>query len=413
MGTQEHLEVAKPETFIEGPALAPPDGILPSFDNPPNDNDLTIAVIASCVVMVIIFCSIRGYTRIFCLKKARLEDCKSMILPFWMFYIGGTWILATMLKDPGLFIHQWNIRVKDLEKFIYPYILASILYCFNLMFIKVSILLEWAHIFVPRSSRNAFFWTCYGMIWAKSSLVIATITTINCACSPRERIWRRWIPGTCINITAFNVFVASFKLGFDILILLLPHRVIWVSVIFSIGVVACVSAGGRLASAINMNDSRDTTFVYSKHLLLGLAETTSAQLVFCIPAVPIAFRDHNLISRLSVLLRSKTGTLLSPQTLSQKSTQRHSWYQKSPRGGRVDEYSRMDENSEVNLTELGSVKTRSGHMRSQLQENHGHNYGGILRTTEIQITTRQEPNLVIPNLQREEHLHPWLEGRPA
>lgn len=127
------------------------------------------------------------------------------------------------------------------------YIIITIIWCFALVFIKAAIILEWTHIFIPRSTRNVFFWICYIMLLANTCVYFVTVTTTNLLCTPRERIWRRWVPGSCINIHAFNLTITTFHLVFDILLLLVPHRVIWklsmstrqkigVSVIFSVGV---------------------------------------------------------------------------------------------------------------------------------------------------------------------------------
>lgn len=127
------------------------------------------------------------------------------------------------------------------------YVITTILWCVAVGFVKAAIVLEWTHIFIPRSKRNVFFWICYTMLLANGCLYAATIIATNLSCQPRERIWRRWLPGTCFNIDAFNVSITAFHMAFDILLLLLPHRIIWklsmsirqkigVSVVFSVGV---------------------------------------------------------------------------------------------------------------------------------------------------------------------------------
>lgn len=126
--------------------------------------------------------------------------------------------------------------------------MSTIFYCVAFMFIKAAILIEWVHLFVPRKTRNALWYICYSMILVNTCLYVATIITINYSCIPRERIWRRYVPGSCINIEVFNLFITSFHLVFDVIMLLLPHPIIWklslsvqhkigVSVVFSVGVV--------------------------------------------------------------------------------------------------------------------------------------------------------------------------------
>lgn len=57
-----------------GPALAPPPGVVPNFDNPPNNNPLAIGVITACAAVSTLCLVLRGYTRVFLLKKVQIEE---------------------------------------------------------------------------------------------------------------------------------------------------------------------------------------------------------------------------------------------------------------------------------------------------------------------------------------------------
>lgn len=114
------------------------------------------------------------------------------------------------------------------------------------MFIKAAILLEWTHLLVPHGTRNFFLWACYCIILVNSLLFIAIIFIANFVCIPRERIWHRWVPGRCIDVDAFNIVVSTLNLVIDVIMLLLPHKIIWglflsirnkigISFIFSVG----------------------------------------------------------------------------------------------------------------------------------------------------------------------------------
>lgn len=59
---------------MNGPAMKPPKGIVPNFDNPPNSNTEAIAVITICTVLVFIFTLLRAYSRLFVAKKPRIDD---------------------------------------------------------------------------------------------------------------------------------------------------------------------------------------------------------------------------------------------------------------------------------------------------------------------------------------------------
>ncbi len=131
------------------------------------------------------------------------------------------------------------------------------------MLIKASILLEWTHMLVPNRSQHLFFyWACHITISINALFYLSIIVAMNFTCIPRDKIWRRWLPGKCFNIENFNISLTSFDLIFNVLILLLPHQVIWrlslstkqklgVSVIFSVGImyVTCLFLTYRMIPA--------------------------------------------------------------------------------------------------------------------------------------------------------------------
>lgn len=113
---------------------------------------------------------------------------------------------------------------------------------------KTAILLEWNHIFVPLSTRNAFFWTTRALIGLTLTFYIALFITTQFYCTPREKIWDRWLPGTCLNRRLVDAPSGVFNAVLDLLIFALPQRVIWslnmsmskrlgVSLVFSLGLV--------------------------------------------------------------------------------------------------------------------------------------------------------------------------------
>lgn len=68
------------EKALEGPALQPPDGILPNFSNPPNLNNIESAGLLVCLVISGVFLLIRIYVKFFKLKQTHIADCKHHLL---------------------------------------------------------------------------------------------------------------------------------------------------------------------------------------------------------------------------------------------------------------------------------------------------------------------------------------------
>lgn len=71
------LPAAQQEEILNGPALQPPLGILPNFEDPPNGNAITHFTIAICLVLTTAGFLLRTYSRIFRTGKFEIEDCKS------------------------------------------------------------------------------------------------------------------------------------------------------------------------------------------------------------------------------------------------------------------------------------------------------------------------------------------------
>lgn len=63
----------------KGPAAAPPPGIIPDFDNPPNSNSIAISAIIASLVIAALVCLLRLYSRVFCTKNVKIEDCSFIL----------------------------------------------------------------------------------------------------------------------------------------------------------------------------------------------------------------------------------------------------------------------------------------------------------------------------------------------
>lgn len=62
------------ELDLDGPALAPPAGVIPDFDNPPNRNKLALGVLIASAVFATICVLIRAYGRIVLLRRFKTEE---------------------------------------------------------------------------------------------------------------------------------------------------------------------------------------------------------------------------------------------------------------------------------------------------------------------------------------------------
>lgn len=59
---------------LNGPALAPPPGVTPDFESPPNNNPLAIGVIAACTAVSTICLLLRAYARVWLQRRVQIEE---------------------------------------------------------------------------------------------------------------------------------------------------------------------------------------------------------------------------------------------------------------------------------------------------------------------------------------------------
>ncbi len=125
------------------------------------------------------------------------------------------------------------------------YLNSTILYAVILALIKVAILVEWLQIFIPKGTRNFFFWCAHVLLWVNARFYLSAIVVIIVSYVPQENDWNKLLRG----IDDIPLDIASSAVNFlvDIGILLLPQGVIWrlnmssknkagVSAIFGLGV---------------------------------------------------------------------------------------------------------------------------------------------------------------------------------
>lgn len=125
--------------------------------------------------------------------------------------------------------------------------IITLAYFITMSTIKAAIVLEWIRIFVPRGTRNAFFWTCHALAWLNATACVIMLFVVAFACDPIERYWNPLVLGKCLDANATAFIAPIINLIFDIIALILPQKVIWglhlswrkkmgVSVLFALGI---------------------------------------------------------------------------------------------------------------------------------------------------------------------------------
>ncbi|KAK4033182.1 hypothetical protein C8A01DRAFT_50195 [Parachaetomium inaequale] len=236
---------------------------------------------------------------------------------FW----GAVNSTLAMIDTPGYFVHQWDLRLRDLIPTSYHILVFGVCYSFVLPLLKVAIMIEWCRMFVPHGSvtKTAFWWGCVIVSFVQIGAAVATIIALNLQCIPHQAIWDFTIPNArCFKLYNLQVSSASIQLASDICMILLPQRVIWtlkmswqkrmgVSVIFGLGVLACVSAAFRLATTVAFGEAQDAMFALGPLVFWATAEMTCGFFIICVPCMPKILQQTGVLRKIKQALGMSTG----------------------------------------------------------------------------------------------------------
>ncbi|GAP86941.1 putative integral membrane protein PTH11 [Rosellinia necatrix] len=400
-----YLPKEQQELLLAGPALAPPNGTIANFENPPNKNEIAHATFVICIFFATFSFLVRMYARLVGLRAVKLEDGLTFVA--YATFIGYIYCCYRLMAEYGYFIHQWDLHLGDLIEITYILQIGGVLYSVTLPLLKASILLEWTRLFVPQGTRNLFWWLCVILSGIQLSFLVASVFALSFACIPYEKIWDFTVAGTCIKKSELEIASAAIHFTSDLVILVLPQRVIWslhmtlrkkvgVSVIFSLGVLACLSAILRLVSTIEYSTSDDVTYAVSAVVLWALAEMTCGFIVLGMPTAPKVLLETGLINKIKSSFRSWSGS--RPGEL--KST----GLSDTPKSSNtVQSYRKIDDRG-VPLQTLKSVD--GSESTERLRDLATRPENSIIRTTHLSTTEDYDYGRQVQydQLQRQ---HPW------
>ncbi|PQE31109.1 integral membrane PTH11 protein [Rutstroemia sp. NJR-2017a WRK4] len=218
------LSPARINDLMEGPAMRPPDNIVPNFNHPHNWQKTALVVEVICFVIPSLTVPIHVFTKVRICREMRLEDYVTFLS--WLLFMA---ILLELNIDAKTFAtHQYENTLKELVHFLYRYRLIAITYCVGIFMIKLLILLQYLRIFTPRPVKNFMFWTCHTLIWANLLCYLIIIFLEIFPCKPIAKAWNPLIAnGHCINVSLLNLTSTGVNTASDFLVLFLSQTVIW------------------------------------------------------------------------------------------------------------------------------------------------------------------------------------------
>ncbi|KAL4904256.1 hypothetical protein BDW74DRAFT_178838 [Aspergillus multicolor] len=295
----EALSPEQRQALLEGPALAPPPGLVSNFEDPPNLTSTGHAILFSIWSVATVCFLIRLYAKAFVARKWQLSDF--VIILAWALCMGYAAVLLLAAKYSG--VDQWNIRLKNLIELLYYEQIALLLYGICTFFIKLSILIQLLELFAHRH-RDWFFWCCHGFIWVNFVYHFISLFVTIFRCRPVSAGWVRNITdggmiasGNCIDNFRIILSTSSLNALSDIIIFVLPQARIWnlhmrlsrkiaLSAVFSVGLIACASGVIKLIYSALMYYNDNKSYYVFFVAVWTLPEMAGGVIAGCLPSVP-------------------------------------------------------------------------------------------------------------------------------
>ncbi|KAI9649568.1 hypothetical protein NHQ30_002148 [Ciborinia camelliae] len=401
------LSPSQVEELLQGPALKPPPDVTPNFDNPytllPAAN--AVKIITTVLATLAIF--IRIYTKWRIIRQVNLEDY--IAVAAWGGYIV---FIVTTGFDPKVFgKHQWDVRLKDFEIFLYGTYITSISFGLAILSIKISILLQYIRIFTA-GTRDLMFWSSHALMWINVVFYVTLLFMTIFICTPISKFWNVLdTTGHCLDMSHVFIATGTANTISDFLIILLPQPIIWklqmsfkehvgVSAIFSTGLLACIASMVRLFISLKLLKSDDVAWWNSIMCIPSYVELGAGIFTSCLPTLPRFFKTMAQIPCLakmggrlsSLFMSSKPFKGVSERTISSSSVQcrrKPSMLRVERRGSEYYDVSGVWEgpHNTFSTTSLGNVTIAAG------MRNEGDNMAmkpvdeemGILRSVQISV----------------------------
>ncbi|KAF5525904.1 hypothetical protein CGCA056_v003876 [Colletotrichum aenigma] len=218
-------------------------------------------------------------------------------------------------------------------------------------------------------------------------------------CTPHNAIWEFYVPSKCFALPKVMLTSASVQVATDIVMVLLPQRIIWglemnlqrkigISIIFGVGILASIAACFHLDHTIAFAQAADTMFFIGPLLFWACAEMTCGFFILSVPCLPKIIRESGLPRKVKSALgisvkttkpsdqkSSDYATSSTPQ-LSKSGLHADSYYKMRDDGVSMTNFDRSESQEQLHGGPCGQDSTRDGKLGVQ-----------VTRTTQITVTS--------------------------
>ncbi|TLD07081.1 hypothetical protein PgNI_10907 [Pyricularia grisea] len=214
-----------------------------------------------------VFLALRVYCKFLRHKGLWWDD--HVLIVSWLCLVAQTGLISFNVSI-GYGQHIWDFHPKDLQTFLLMSNTSGFFSILAAMLSKTSFAITVLRISEGWTRR--FVW--FIIITINTTLGFAALATY-IQCSPSEKLWRPMLQGNCWPkefIIDYNTFTAAYSGAMDIILALLPWRIIWKLTINKkekLGVMVAMSMG-LFAGAVSFAKIEQLPAINKSDLILGL-----------------------------------------------------------------------------------------------------------------------------------------------
>ncbi|KAI2866328.1 Rhodanese-like domain family protein [Aspergillus niger] len=275
------------------------------------------ATTVSVTVLAFVCVVLRVISRLERKQKLWWDDWMIIFSMLWNFIVVG--FIFAMIHE-GMGIHADKLPTSQIILIAKYLVVAEILYVFNLVWTKLSILLMYYRIFrFPYFKKWAYAIGTFVILW-----VICITFLFIFICVPVQKLWYPSLPGHCISQVGTWIANATSTIATDLIILFLPLPQVWklqlrlsekiaLTVAFGLGFFVIFASAYRFTVLFSYT-SADSSYTLAPTVGWTAIEMSAGIVSACLPtlrpALQLAARKLGLRSALvPALFRSRTSPL--------------------------------------------------------------------------------------------------------
>ncbi|KAH7110297.1 hypothetical protein B0J11DRAFT_512516 [Dendryphion nanum] len=298
--TPEFRAFMQTPTFLSLPAMSPPDGVKPNFENPDHLSQPYYAVFQLVIVTLVV--AMRIYIKTFIVKRWQAEDY--WVVLAWVSF-AGFHVIVFMAEALPLGVHQWDLTIGKALQHAKLFHIGTGVYGIVMLAVKIAIMFQIRKVFIPHQHTTGLrpLHRCLRQC-IDATLALNLVYYIGafifqwCSCVPIQRAWDPRVNGKCVSNQTVNYIISgAINSVTDLIIIVVPQPVIWtlrmdrrkqwgLSALFGLGILALMASIVRLRYAISTYFSEDKTYYAALMGKWAEPELTWGFIAICMPVLP-------------------------------------------------------------------------------------------------------------------------------